>query len=65
MTKDRTGEDIDPEAHAGCTGWVDYEADNPRPCLICKPHLNPDRLGRALLDADQIRATRPPEGEAT
>lgn len=49
MTKDRTGEDVDPDAHpTNCTGWEDPDADVMRPCLICKPHLAPARLGARL-----------------
>jgi len=64
MTHDRTGEEIDPDAHpVNCSGWEDPDADVMRPCPICRPHLAPEVRRRALLDADQLRATRPPEGE--
>ena len=63
MALDRFGEEIDPEAHpVDCSGWEDPDADNPKPCLICKPWLDPAIRRRALMDADELRATRP-EGE--
>ncbi|HEY3510502.1 MAG TPA: hypothetical protein VGL36_15155 [Kribbella sp.] len=62
--KDRFGEDVDLDAHpTNCSGWEDPDADVMRPCLICKPHLDPAVRRRQLFDADQIRATRP-EGDA-
>lgn len=73
MTKDRTGDDIEPDDRPDeppphdrrCrNGWLDRDADPAVPCLICRPHLDPAVRRRALLDADQIRATRPPEGES-
>lgn len=73
MAHDRTGEEIDlddrpdelePAHDRRCRGgWIDRDADTPVPCLVCKPHLDPAVRRRALLDADQIRATRPPEGD--
>lgn len=52
---DRTGEVVDPEVvehRPGITcidGWLPghtLEDDEPKACLACKPHLNPDNLRR-------------------
>lgn len=61
MVLDRTGEPIDDDAHPQtCSGWIGgRNLDNPKPCLICKPWLDPAERRRALLDADHLRATRP------
>lgn len=63
MTHDRTGDIVDdwpatPPHDPRCDGhgWIDYDADPAIPCLDCKPHLRPETLRRALLDADQRRA---------
>ncbi len=32
--------------HTCDKGWIDREADQPRPCLICRPHLAPGRRVR-------------------
>ena len=38
MSRDRTGEDIEP--HECRNGWLSRpDDDTPRPCLICRPHL--------------------------
>lgn len=60
MTRhDRTGDEIEPDEHDCDHGFIDRDADNPRPCLICKPWLAPARLRRKThADADQLRATR-------
>lgn len=63
MTYDRFG-DTDETPHAGenqalaeepldehrkrCRGWIDRNADNPVPCLRCKPHLAPEERRKAL-----------------
>ena len=41
MTKDRTGDDVDDDAHPPrCPGWLGFDSDyRPIPCLRCKPHL--------------------------
>lgn len=59
---DRTGEPIDepeqePLHDPRCDGhgWVDRDAEPAVPCLDCRPHLAPERLRRALLDADRRR----------
>ncbi|WP_409186691.1 hypothetical protein F9C11_21620 [Amycolatopsis sp. VS8301801F10] len=62
---DRTGEPIDEDGHdPRCrNGWLDRDADPAVPCLVCKPHLAPNLLRRATLDADQLRQEpRNPEG---
>ncbi|ACU39383.1 hypothetical protein [Actinosynnema mirum] len=38
---DRYGDQDEPEPHACNEGWLDRDADHPRPCLVCKPHLAP------------------------
>ncbi|WP_033288276.1 hypothetical protein [Amycolatopsis jejuensis] len=72
MSHDRTGERIDddepqlPLHDPRCdgNGWVDRDADHPRPCYDCRPKLRPPNLRRALLDADQLRQEpRNPEGD--
>ncbi|MEU4804394.1 hypothetical protein [Actinosynnema sp. NPDC023587] len=42
---DRYGEPR-PVEHVCRNGWIDPDADNPRPCLECKPHLAPARRVR-------------------
>jgi hypothetical protein len=47
MNRDRYGEPVDEDQaatveqlpHQCDGGWLDRDADNPRPCLRCKPHL--------------------------
>ncbi|MFE3081807.1 hypothetical protein [Nocardia tengchongensis] len=44
--RDRTGEEVDeqPAPHdprCDGSGWIDRDADNPVPCLVCKDHLLP------------------------
>lgn len=59
MPHDRYGEpiegdevDADTAARAAavhrryCSGWIDPDADNPVPCLACKPHLTPENRTR-------------------
>lgn len=47
MPRDRYGEpiedddDTDDRPHRCRRGWINREADNPVPCLVCKPHLAP------------------------
>lgn len=55
MAHDRTGELIEPDdvraqpPHRCDKGFVDRNADPPlKPCLICKPHLAPERLQAQL-----------------
>ncbi len=63
MTYDRFGEtdpaepepgesvlsDAELAAHkARCSGWLDRDADNPVPCLRCRPHLAPEARRKAL-----------------
>lgn len=31
-----------------CSGWVDRDADHPKPCLRCRPHLAPEERRRAM-----------------
>lgn len=31
-----------------CSGWIDRDADHPKPCLRCKPHLAPEERRRAM-----------------
>jgi hypothetical protein len=39
--------DVDPPHDPRCRkGWLDADADNPVPCLVCKPHLAPGRRVR-------------------
>ena len=62
---DRTGEPIEdlpddeqPPLHdprCDGQGWVNRDADPAVPCYDCRPHLRPEKLRRALLDADQRR----------
>lgn len=43
--RDRTGEplalddDDQAVAHSCDRGWIDRDADRPRPCLVCRPWL--------------------------
>jgi hypothetical protein len=56
---DRFGEPIEEPAEDGPSeplhdlrcrnGWIDRDADVPVPCLICRPHLAPDRLREKAL----------------
>lgn len=45
MAHDRYGEPIEDDdplpdwAHRCDRGWIDRNADRPKPCLVCKPHL--------------------------
>lgn len=58
MTYDRTGEPIEPDADEPpmpkphdprCRkGWINPDADHPQPCLVCKPHLDPEERRRRL-----------------
>ncbi|MEU7787701.1 hypothetical protein [Amycolatopsis sp. NPDC049159] len=61
MAHDRTGEEITDDTESvgapfhdpRCIdGWIDYEnADEPKPCYVCRPNLRPDALRRrAYLD---------------
>lgn len=49
---DRYGEPIeddDPQIerpHRCQRGWIDRNADNPVPCLVCRPHLAPENRTR-------------------
>lgn len=40
-TRDRTGELIDDDQveHRCDNGWLDRDADQPRPCPVCRPKL--------------------------
>jgi hypothetical protein len=46
MRHDRTGEPVDEDTpdpdppHHCDRGWIDRDADQPRPCLVCKPWLS-------------------------
>lgn len=42
----RVARTTDPPAHECDDGWLDRDADQPKPCLRCKPHLAPGRLNR-------------------
>lgn len=42
MTRDRTGEpisDAEDTGHRCDRGWLDADADRPRPCVHCRPWL--------------------------
>lgn len=63
---DRTGEWIEepeqePLHDPRCdgSGWVDRDGDPAVPCYDCRPSLRPERLRRALLDADKRRQEQP------
>ncbi|MBP2341057.1 hypothetical protein JOF41_007311 [Saccharothrix coeruleofusca] len=50
MSPTRYG-DPDPEPveeaeHHCRNGWIDRDADQPVPCLLCKPHLDPAKRVR-------------------
>ncbi|MCP2255089.1 hypothetical protein LY13_003863 [Prauserella aidingensis] len=45
------------EPHECDHGWLDRDAERPRPCLICKPHLSPARRRRAVWAHDTGRNT--------
>lgn len=36
------------EHKARCSGWIDRDADQPKPCLRCRPHLAPEERRRAM-----------------
>lgn len=58
MTYDRYGEPIADtvDVHECDGGWIDRDADHPRPCLVCKPNLAPGRRRyRAGLDDHPAR----------
>lgn len=70
MSPDRYGDPLEDEPQQPlhdprCDGhgWIDRDAEHPKPCYDCRPHLRPDRLHRALLDADQLRAEPQPTKE--
>ena len=52
MSHDRTGEVVEPEDEGPPTpkphdprcrkGWINPDAEHPTPCLVCKPHLDPE-----------------------
>ncbi|PRY35286.1 hypothetical protein CLV43_114204 [Umezawaea tangerina] len=51
---DRYGNPDDLDQHACNDGWIgSRDVDNPEPCLVCKPHLDPE-VRRAELQR-QIR----------
>jgi hypothetical protein len=37
---------------------LDRDADVPVPCLVCKPHLAPDRLQRRAFGVDPLNTKR-------
>lgn len=48
---DRYGDPDDPDKHECDGGWIGpdgRDADNPKPCTVCKPHLAPEVLRAAL-----------------
>lgn len=60
---DRTGEPIEDESESvdapfhdpRCrNGWIDRDADQPKPCLLCRPHLAPERLHRRALGPPRV-----------
>ena len=59
---DRYGEPIEPDQpplhdpRCDGKGWIDADAEEPKPCLDCKPWLSEAARRRRLLDADQLRA---------
>ena len=47
-THTRTTPAIAAIPHTCDAGWLDRDADHPRPCLICKPHLAPEARKKRL-----------------
>ncbi|SMD24195.1 hypothetical protein [Lentzea albidocapillata] len=43
VTADRPQQTVHRLPHACDQGWLDRNADHPRPCLTCRPHLAPHR----------------------
>lgn len=61
VRRDRYGDEIEPESdgHRCDHGFVDRDADTPRPCLVCKPWLSRSaRDRRAYLDRPENGADR-------
>jgi hypothetical protein len=62
MVLDRTGEPVDneppepepePPHDPRCrNGWIDRDSDHPVACLVCKPHLAPERIRARLHGVD-------------
>ncbi len=58
MTYDQFGDEVEaedgdlppPAPHdPRCRrGWIDPDSDHPKPCLACKPHLDPDVRRRRM-----------------
>lgn len=60
MRHDRTGEVIEDDddtqtvrPHRCRNGWINRDADNPVPCLVCKPHLARARTHRTREEASR------------
>jgi hypothetical protein len=52
---DRYGDEPtpDPPDHICNDGWVgDPNADDPKPCLECRPHLDPEKRRRRIWGYD-------------